>query len=453
MKKWLPFGITFGIALAAAAAVWAWKHSEIGDLEKAARPAAAARARGSVLSPRKEVAAKSGNKPEQAKIDAAVRPTRNGIRSLFERAAHIMEMDQEDLEKLIAELETNGRIRSPIAGINLLAAYARLAEIDPAGAMERAKNAKGELRDMAMFATMNEWLSRDRKAAVSWFAQSKDDEAKRKYLTMAAFGMGGGDPELIAELSTAINDPDARKKALLDSISALAFSDPDAAMKKLDEIEDPDQREEAEERVYQGYLMRYPEKALDFAFTKPPGDKARDNARRALVQWGDQDAGAALNWLTSQNKEIQKELFDTGDKGPGWGFGKATPQQINDAAVKLADQSQRDKLHAAYANSQGWSDPKAGLSQLGSIKDTELQMKTAEALGASAARAGKTSDMEQWLETAQPNDARDTAVASFATGLAQKDAAKGLEWAAKITNAAIRTRTIEALKATPAPKP
>src|SRR6185295_5202792 len=188
------------------------------------------------------------------------------------------------------------------------------------------------------------------------------------------------------------------------------------------------------------------------SLTQPPGTKARDNMRQSLVQWGEQDAGAALKWMTSQSKDVQKELFDGQDKGPGWGFGKATLDQINDAAIKLSDQTQRDKLRAAYANSQAWNDPKAGLEQLSTIKDTELQKATATSMGSTAARGNRTSDMEQWLQTAPPNDARDLAVASFANGLAQRDPAAGLEWAAKITNAAIRTQTMQTVNALKAAK-
>ena len=451
MKKWLPLIITFTLSGVVAAAVYIWKGSQIADFTAAAKaPVVASTGAGdSPLTSRKE--AKPGSKPEQAKLESGLRPTRNGIRSLFERAGRIMDMDREELEKFLTELELTGRIRSPISGISLLAAYARLAELDPAGAMERAMKSKGELRDIAMFATMNEWLARDRKGALAWFSQSKDDEAKKTYLTMASFGLGGADPDLIAELGAAINDPDARKKAMMDSLGALAFTDPDAALKKLEEIEDPDERAEAEQKVFEGFLARYPEKALEYALAKPPGDKARDNARNALVRWGEQDAGAALKWLGSQNKDVQKELFETNDKGPGWGFGKATPEEITATAAKLSDQSQKDKLHAAYANSQAWNDPKVGLNQLSSIKDPELQKATARSIGGAAATSGNTAAMNTWLETAIPNDTRDTAVAAFATGMAAKDPAGAVEWAGKITNGVIRTETLNALKIPPAP--
>ena len=453
MKKWLPFIITFTAAVAAAAGLYFWKGSQIEKLTAAAKAPAVGRATAddSPLTSRKD--AKPGAKPEQAKLNATLRPTRNGVRSLFERAGRIMEMDRDELEKLLTELELTGRIRSPISGLSLLAAYARLAELDPARAMDRAMKSKGEMRDMAMFATMNEWLSRDRKSALSWFAQSKDEEAKKKYLTIATISMAGADPDLVSELSSAISDPDARKKAMMDAFGALAFTDPDAALKKLEEIEDPDERAEAEAKVFQGFLYKHPEKALDYAISKPPGDKARDNARSALVQWGEQDAGAALKWLGSQSKDMQKELFDSGDKGPGWGFGKATPEEISATAAKLGDQTQKDKLYAAYANSQAQNDPKVGLNQLNSIKDPELQMATARSIGASAAMQGKTSDMNTWLETAVPNDTRDNAVAAFAAGMATKDPPAAAEWAGKITTGVIRTETITALKNPPAPAP
>jgi hypothetical protein len=451
-KKWLPLIVTSIVALAAAAALYAWKSSEIDRLQSDANASVIGRTVASETGPkqRRAPATKSGG-PEQARLDASLRPTRNGMRNLFERAKHIMDLDRDELLKLLDELEVNGRIRSPIAGVNLMTAYARLAEIDPAGAMQRALSQKGEAKDMAMATVMNEWLAKDRKGALAWFASSEDTESKKKYLTIASITNGGADPELITELSSAISDPEARSKALLDSIGALAFSDPDAALKKLAEIEDPDEREKAGERVYEGFLMRYPQKALDFAMSQPPGDKARENARNSLVRWGEQDAGAALKWLTTQSKDVQKELFDSGEgKSPGWGFGKASIEEIGMAARQLGDQSQQDKLYAAWANSQSWSKPSDGLNQLSQIKDPELQKATASSIGMAAAQSGKTSDMNAWLETAIPNDTRDTAVASFAKGLAQKDAPAAAEFAGRITNGVIREETLNALK-NPAP--
>ena len=449
MKKWLPFLITFVLGLAAAVALYIWKGTEMARLEaKVKAPVIGLTAAPAEKMPRAATGKSAG--PQQARLDAAARPTRNGMRSLFERAKNIMDMDREELEALLTELEGQGRIRSPIAGITMMAAFARLAEMDPAGAMERALKQKGENKDMAMFTVMNEWLAKDRRGALAWFSSSADDDMKKQYLTIASFTNAGSDPELINELSAAINDPAARSKAMLDSIAALAFSDPDAALLKLAEIEDPDEREKAEERVFEGFMMRYPEKALAYALSQPAGDKARENARNALVRWGEQDSGAALDWLTSQKKDVQKELFDTEGKGPGWGFGKATVEEINAAVLKLPDQSQKDKLNAAWANSQSWSNPVNGLNQLSSIKDPELQKTTAGAIGAAAAQSGKASDMNRWLETAIPNDTRDTAVASFARGLAQSDAAAGKEWANRITNSVIREETLNALK-NPAP--
>ena len=150
---------------------------------------------------------------------------------------------------------------------------------------------------------------------------------------------------------------------------------------------------------------------------------------------------------------MQKELFDSGDKGPGWGFGKATPEEITATAAKLSDQSQKDKLHAAFANAQAHSDPKAGLNQLSSIKDPELQMATARSIGGAAAMSGNAAAMNTWLETAIPNDTRDTAVAAFAAGMATKNPAEAAVWAGKITNGVIRNETINALKNPPAPAP
>lgn len=450
MKKWLPFTITLVAALGTAAGLYIWKGAQINELEAlTSTPVIGPLLTDAGKAPPRP-APKSKGGPESARIEASLRPTRNGMRSLFERAKHIMDLDQEHVLKLLAELEANGRIRSPLAGVNLMAAYARLAELDPAGAMQRALAQKSEGREIMMATVMNEWLARDRKGALAWFAKSEDMETKKKYLTIASIANGGSDPELINELGAALNDPEARSKAMLDSLGALAFSDPDAALKKLAEIEDPDEREKAGERVYEGFLMRYPQKALDYAMAQAPGDKARENARNSLVRWGEQDAAGALKWLTSQSKETQKELFDTDTKGPGWGFGKASVEEIGVAARQLGDQSQQDKLYAAWANSQSWTKPSEGLKNLNQIKDPELQKATAASIGMAAAQSGQVGDMSAWVADAIPNDTRDTAVAAFAKGLAQKDGPAAAEWAGKITNGVIRQETLSALK-NPAP--
>src|SRR5436190_12082726 len=119
MKKWLPFSITFLIAAAVAAGLYIWKGSQIEEWSSTAQPAALGR---NLAGGAATVATRNG-KPGSAKSDPGARPTRNGVRSLFERASRIMEMDREEVEKLLAELEAaGGNIRSPLTGVNLMAA-------------------------------------------------------------------------------------------------------------------------------------------------------------------------------------------------------------------------------------------------------------------------------------------------------------------------------------------
>ncbi len=445
MKRWFPFLLTFTAALGVCSWLYFLNGSEIDRLSGESRVSADKKSADSRMHGKAKPSAKK-NGPAQDRLSASIKPTRNGIRSLFERSTKIMEMDQAELEELLAELEAKGSIRSPISGISLIAAYSRLAEINPVLAMERAVKLTGELRGIAAFATMNQWLMRDRPAALAWFAKDGDAKAKQDYVTMMSFGFGGSDPELVEQLRDSLNDPEQKQKSIMDSISALAFSDPDAALKQLEKIEDPAQREEAEARVYQGFLYRYPDKALEYALAQAPGHKARDNVRMSVVQWGEQDAGAALKWVTSQNKDVRKELFDTESNGPGWGFGKATPEQIKDAAVKLDDQGQRDKLYAAYVNSRSQSEPTQALTELSNIRDKELQTYTAASVGTQLGRNGQTNQFNTWLETAPPNDMRDATVAGYIRAVAPNNPTAAVEMLPKITNTTMRTQVTSALK-------
>ena len=306
MKRWLPFLLTFTAALGVCAWLYFYKGTQIERLSDEARSIVSTRPADSTMhgTPKPKT---SKNGPSQDKLAASVKPTRNGVRAMLDRAKKIMDMDQAGIEELLTELETKGRIRSPLAGLALASAYSRLAEIDPVLAIERASKLKGELRGIAAFTALNQWMMKDRTAALAWFSKDGDAKAKQDYVTMMSFGFGGSDPELVEQLRTSLADPEQQQKSLMDSISALAFSDPDAALKQLAKIEDPAQREEAEMRVYQGFLFRKPEKALEFALSQAPGHKARDNMRQSVVQWGEQDPDAALKWVTSQNKDVRKE--------------------------------------------------------------------------------------------------------------------------------------------------
>ena len=438
LKRWIPFWSALALGLGGAAAWHAVQRHQLASLPAApvvrtvafdprALPPGGAR---------KSTGAESA---AMARIDATMAPTRNGIRSLFQRSRAILSLSREEVESLLVDLEQAGRPRSPIAAISLMAAYARLAELDPAAAMNRAGSLKSEMRDIASFAGMTEWLAKDRKAAVAWFQSQPDAGQKQRFLGLMTFA-SSADPSLISELTGTITDPAQRAQVVRDSIRAMAWSNPEGALARLSEIEDPDERAEAERDCLRGLASREPERAVAMAFAKPLGDPSRSSAVDLVRQWSERDGSAALTWLTSQPKEIRAEVLS--EKGVRRGFESASPSDVKSAALKLDDPAQRDRLHAAWINAQSSRNPEAGFAQLSQIKDSAVQTSSAEALAREAARQDNRGAMETWLESNPPAPVRHAAIARYAESVGRNDPIAGREWADRITDPKVRAEVI-----------
>ena len=438
MKRWSPLLFSFLIGSAAAAAWYYHQHREIRALTSA-KPSAAAPQSSRALPPGGRNPKSSAKSPADAALDAATPPTRNGIRSLFARSKAIMELPRDQVEALLDDLGKSGRIRSPLDATTVMAAYARLAEFDPAAAMERAGSNKREIRDIASFAVMSEWLSKDRPAAVSWFQNLPDTDDKAKFLTMLNFA-GASDPTLSAELTGAIADPEKRAAAVRDSIRSMAWSNPEGAMARLKEIEDPFDRAEAERDVLRGLAMREPERAVSLAFNKPDGDPSRSSAVDFVRQWSDQDGPAALKWIGAQPPEIQAEILSS-DKGLKRGFSGASSDDVKSAALKVTDPAQRDQLHAAWINGQASSNPEAGFSHLSNIKDRDLQAQSAAGIASEAARANNPAAMNLWLDSNPPAPVRSAAIARYAETVGRNDPVAAAEWTQRIPDPKLRAAT------------
>jgi hypothetical protein len=437
-----PFLITLLISAALTGGVYAWLAQRWPAPETAkSRPSVIVRSEG----PPGRLAGKDDEGSVMNKLRAEQQPTRNVIRKLFGRAEQIMSMSQEDVLALLTELEKAPRVRNPLAGMALMAAYTRLAELDPAAAMERANALKGEKRGIATFVTMNEWLIKDRGAAISWFQNQPEGAEKRQFLTMASFAFGAGDPTIIADLNNTVTDPKMRARSQRDALRALAWTNPDAALEKLNQIEDEDMRMDAERDVMRGLAARSPDKAVALAFGKPIGDPLRGEGVNAVRNWSNQDPSKTLQWIVSQPESVQNEVL--GKDGMKFGFGSAEPGVIKQYAAQITDPALKDQLYLSYAGGQARENPDGSFAQIKEVKDPEKQKEALKYLGAHAYNNSSLPALEKWMATNPPIALQDQAVASYASAASGKNAVLATEWAAKITDSVLQKQTLDAIKA------
>jgi hypothetical protein len=219
------------------------------------------------------------------------------------------------VEELRAALEArNGRFRftsMETAGAFIIAMSA-LAERDMAAAVECVGKLRGETAIPASMVLLNDWMLRDKKAALAWFHGLSDQKLKGTLLTGATIFYGSSQPQIVEELRNGITDEGVRDKAARQAIKALASTDPEAALGKVNELAEPDQRRDAERTALLALGGQDPQKALGMMMlnAEPEDRKVTDaDAARVLLQFTSLDKQAADRWMAAQSPALIQRLF------------------------------------------------------------------------------------------------------------------------------------------------
>jgi hypothetical protein len=159
---------------------------------------------------------------------------------------------------------------------------------------------------------LNDWMLRDKKAALAWFHGLSDQRLKGALLTGATIFYGNSQPQIVEELRNGVSDEGVRDKAEREAIKALAAADPEAALGKVNELPEPDQRRDAERTALLALAKKEPQKALGMMMLNaaPEDRKATDaDAARVLLQFTSADKPAADRWMAEQSPALIQRLF------------------------------------------------------------------------------------------------------------------------------------------------
>ena len=314
MKRFLPL-ILSALATAALAGLVGWRQQvRIGGLRdtiasRTATPPVAAVDQGAN-------ATNPGDAPPAPATDLHSVLSRTKSRSVLRTAQELMTYYRtcpvEEIRALLESRNGGYRFTSMQGAGAFIIAMSALAERDLAAAVECVGKIKGETAIPASMILLNDWMLRDKNAALAWFHGLSDQRLKGMLLTAGTIFYGNSQPQLVEELRNGVRDEGMREKAASMAMKALSESDPEAALGKVNEIAEPDQRRDAEKTALLALGRKEPEKALNMMALNaaPDARKVHDrDAARVLTVFLTQNREGAARWISAQDPGVIARLF------------------------------------------------------------------------------------------------------------------------------------------------
>ena len=331
------------------------------------------------------------------------------IRGMLRAIAPIAELDDSQLQEALAEVEKT--VREPQQKMMFYSLLlGQWAETDGPGAMKyaQAKMEKGSMFNMGMtMSVLGTWAHRDPEAVWKWMETERVDDgneqSRRMELsavfaglaannldaalarvgsldeqsrTMALNGIAGSTSDPAARqrlLERTVSLPVEQRNALRQTVaSQWAMSDPDAAVAWIHSLPAEEQKP-VREQAAQMMLMVKPAAGAALMLE---GAEDKDKAQvydRVVMQWANQDARAAGEWLAQQP---QGPELDGARATYARSIAQRDPAAAMDWARSVQDEKQRpDSIGTVYQMWQG-KDPAAAEAALKASGLSVEQMKT-----------------------------------------------------------------------------
>jgi len=331
------------------------------------------------------------------------------IRGMLRAIAPIAELDDSQIQEALAEVEKT--VREPQQKMMFYSLLlGQWAETDGPGAMKyaQAKMEKGSMFNMGMtMSVLGTWAHRDPEAVWKWWQTEGADDGNEQTHRMAVSAVFAGlaANNLDAALAR-VGSLDEQSRSMALNGIAQASSDTAGRQRLLDRTASlpAEQRNALRQTVASQWAMSDPEAALAWIHSLPADEQkpVRDSAAqmmlmskpavgaelllegaedkdkpqiydRVVMQWSNQDARAAGEWLT---KQPQGPELDNARMTYARSIAQRDPAAAMDWARSVQDEKQRpDSIGTVYQMWRG-KDPTAAEAALNAAGLSAEQMKT-----------------------------------------------------------------------------
>ncbi len=397
-----PFLTTLTLTTIALALLWWQQRSAIAGLRQklhAAHPPAAAPEQ----RPGNSLPKQSRHRLPEPRLRLAdgspVATSHNIIRGALQVLDYLRGKSWSELEALIASDKQEFSAES--AGL-FFGVWSALGELDPRAALALA--AQGHEEGFSI--VLHDWLIRDRAAALAWFHEQPDSEAKASFLGVAGMVLAGSNPEILLQLTSSIADPDIQRKSLTLGLISQGLTDLDTVITRFPELPDSASKSEVLQSLIMFHGQEHPQELLELALPLAMESPGPQQLLGSLAgQLAAKDPHAALQWLMDRPEpEFARLRRDSA------GLPMAHLGQLDTAAVKAAAKAlpaaDRDWVMANHYAGIPLPDPAAVLTEVSTmITDESLRAQTVQHLIGRSIRDGTGAQLEPWLAT-QPDQTR-----------------------------------------------
>ena len=396
-----PFLTTLTLTTIAMILLWWQQRSAIAGLRSqlhAAPPPAAAPER-----PGNSLPKQKRHKLVEPRLRMAdgspVVTSHNLIRGTLQVTEYLRGKSWRELEALLSSDKQEFSAES--AGLSF-GVWSALGELDPRAALALA--AKGHEEGFSI--VLHDWLIRDRAAALAWFHEQPDSEAKASFLGVAGMVLAGSNPEIILHLTSSIADPDIQRKSLTLGLISQGLTDLDTVITRFPELPDSASKGEVLQSLIMFHGQEHPQELLELALPLAMESPGSQQMLGMLAgQLAAKDPHAALQWLTARPEPEFARL-----RGDSAGLPMAPLGQLDTATVEAAARAlpaaDHDWIMANHYAGIPLPDPAAVLTEVSTaIADESLRGQTVQHIIGRTIRDGTEAQLEPWLAT-QPEQTR-----------------------------------------------
>ena len=208
------------------------------------------------------------------------------------------------------------------AAVNFLMILSVMIEKDLPGTVAAVEKMSGDTRLMATTLLLNDWLLRDRKAALAWYARTPREPKQNDVVMVSATMLYGGfDPGLVKALKSGISEEEKLPEYTEQTLRALALTDPESALLRLEEITEPGVREQIRMAALRELAGKKPEVALSQLLV--PGATQESSLADAEInqvfgRYLQADQSAAMKWCAAQPRADQERIARAIHASPGF---------------------------------------------------------------------------------------------------------------------------------------
>ena len=259
---------------------------------------------------------------------------------------------------------------------------------------------------------LSQWAEQDAQGAFDYANAMDEGELKAVAIKVTAKALAISNPQYLAKKALAMPGNRSRREAIEELTTSLAKTDASSALQWAEQLPGDLSKKDALAITRSALARQNPAEAAGQLSQLPPGDSRNNLITTIAEHWGAEDPGAAVQWATNlPEKELALAMWNlTG------AWAQVDPANAANYVAQLPPGDMQNQCAMAVVSSWSVRDPAATANWVIQFPETLQQQGLREVINAWITRDSQGA--QAWANNLPEGATRDTALQSFADGLA-----------------------------------